>query len=219
MDKAFTHSLAEFHGIRQAGWECVRFSEYARVPEKFENRLETRFTYPMFVKPASTGSSVGVSKAADREQLRIALRAAARYGDRVLVEQFIDGREIEVAVLGDGEPVASVCGEIVPGAEFYTYEDKYVSNAAKLIIPAPLAPAAAEELRDTAVAVYKMTGCRGLARVDFFVTRDTGTVVFNEINTMPGFTSISMYPKLMQASGISYPALLDRLVDLTAGKR
>ena len=175
--------------------------------------MEAKFSYPVFVKPAGTGSSVGVSKARDRADLFQALETAFQYDKKVLVEEFIDGQEVECAVLGNDTPMASVCGEIDSGADFYDYEAKYVSDSSRLYIPARIDDAVAEEVRETAVKIYEALGCCGLSRVDFFVTRD-GQVVFNEINTIPGFTSISMYPKLFEASGIPYPQLIDQLLEL-----
>ena len=172
----------------------------------------------MFVKPAGTGSSVGVSKVRSREELFQALETALQYDRKVLVEEFIDGQEVECAVLGNDTPVASVCGEIDAGADFYDYEAKYVSDSSQLYIPARIDEAVAEEVRETAVRVYEAMGCCGLSRVDFFVTRD-GRVVFNEINTIPGFTSISMYPKLFAASGIPYGELIDQLLALAMESR
>ena len=168
----------------------------------------------MFVKPAGTGSSVGVSKAKNREALLAALENAAKFDDKILVEEFINGHEVEVAVLGNDAPAASVCGEIDAGTEFYDYDAKYISDCARLFIPARIDDETAERVRETAIKVYQAMGCRGLSRVDFFVTYDKNEVVFNEINTIPGFTSISMYPKLFAASGIPYGKLLDRLLEL-----
>lgn len=155
-----------------------------------------------------------MSKARDREGLEHALTAALKYDCKVLVEEFIDGQEVEVAVLGNDNPFASVCGEIDAGADFYDYEAKYISDCADLYIPARISEEASEQVRETAVRVYQAMGCRGLSRVDFFVTREGQEVVFNEINTIPGFTSISMYPKLFEASGIPYGELLDDLLAL-----
>ena len=176
--------------------------------------LENRFSYPMFVKPAGTGSSVGVSKAADRESLREALLAASVYDKKILVEEFIHGREVEVAVMGNESPVASICGEIDSGADFYDYDSKYVTDTSTAYIPARIPEDVAEAVRDAAVKVYSVVGCQGLSRVDFFVTYEDNRVVFNEINTLPGFTSISMYPKLFGASGIPYSRLIDELLQL-----
>ena len=169
----------------------------------------------LFSPPAlGTGSSVGVSKVRSAQQLLDALHAAFLYDQKVLVEEFIDGREIECAVLGNEDPFASVCGEIDAGADFYDYDTKYLTDTAVLYIPGRISEAASERVRETAKKVYLALGCRGLSRVDFFVTHADEEVVFNEINTLPGFTSISMYPKLMEASGVAYADLLDRLVDL-----
>ena len=176
--------------------------------------LEERFAYPMFVKPAGTGSSVGVSKAGSRDALRKALLEASAYDEKILVEEFIRGREIEVAVMGNESPVASVCGEIDSGAEFYDYDAKYITDTSVAYVPARIPEEVQETVRETAVKVYRAIGCRGLSRVDFFVTYEDNRVVFNEINTIPGFTSISMYPKLFAASGIPYPELIDALLEL-----
>ncbi|MDD6543756.1 MAG: D-alanine--D-alanine ligase [Clostridiales bacterium] len=200
-------------GVPQAAWQLVRRGELDNRMENTLDTLEFRFRYPMFVKPAGTGSSVGVSKAADREKLKHALVEAGAFDTKILVEEFIHGREVEVAVMGNANPVASECGEIDSGAEFYDYEAKYISDSARLYIPARIAEQTAEQVREQAVRVYTAMGCRGLSRVDFFVTPDGGTV-FNEINTIPGFTSISMYPKLFEASGIPYSELIDDLIAL-----
>jgi D-alanine-D-alanine ligase len=168
----------------------------------------------VFVKPAGTGSSVGVSKAADRVALEKALLHAGQFDEKILVEEFIHGREVEVAVLGNANPVASICGEIDSGAEFYDYEAKYISDTSVAYIPARISEEVAEQVREAAVRIYSAIGCRGLSRVDFFVTYEDQRVVFNEINTLPGFTSISMYPKLFAASGIPYSQLIDELIRL-----
>ena len=214
MDKTITKLIASQAGVRQADWQLVTREGFARSRAAVLDAVEAKFPYPVFVKPAGTGSSVGVSKALDRAALERALRDAAKFDKKVLVEEFIDGQEVEVAVLGNDAPAASVCGEIVAGADFYDYEAKYISDCAKLVIPARLDEEVSERVRDTAIRAYRALGCRGLSRVDFFVTRKDREVVFNEINTIPGFTSISMYPKLFEASGIPYPELLDRLIEL-----
>ena len=212
MDKSMTKLIAGLTGIRQADWELVTRDQLRAHPQEALDRVEARFSYPVFVKPAGTGSSVGVSKARGREALLAALENAVRFDRKVLVEEFIHGREVEVAVLGNETPAASICGEIDAGAEFYDYEAKYLTDTSTLYIPARISDLAAEEVRQAAVRIYRATGCTGLARVDFFVGFEDERVVFNEINTMPGFTSISMYPKLFEASGIPYGELLDRLV-------
>lgn len=214
MDKTLTKLVADSVSIAQADWELVSGSKLEKELPEILARIEKRFSYPVFVKPAGTGSSVGVSKAADAAQLEKALREAAKYGERILVEEFIHGREIEVAVLGNADPIASICGEIDSGAEFYDYDAKYVTDTSAAYIPARISDEIAEQVRREAVKVYTAVGCKGLSRVDFFVTFADNRVVFNEINTLPGFTSISMYPKLFAASGIPYSALIDRLLAL-----
>ena len=214
MDKTLTKLVADSVGVRQAAWMLVTRRDLARCPETVLDNVESRFAYPVFVKPSGTGSSVGVSKARDRDQLREALEKATAFDRKVLVEEFIDGKEVEVAVLGNETPAASTCGEIDSGADFYDYEAKYLSDCAQLYIPARISDEAMERIRETAVRIYEAIGCRGLSRVDFFVTGEEETVIFNEINTLPGFTSISMYPKLFEASGIAYNDLIDQLIQL-----
>ena len=214
MDKSLTKLIAGSAGVRQASWQLVTRFDFARARETILDHIGRSFFFPVFVKPAGTGSSVGVSKAGNHEELAEAIDAALRYDRKVLVEEFIDGQEIEVAVLGNDTPMASICGEIDAGAGFYDYDSKYISDTAKLYIPARLEEDVAEHVRELAVRVYRAMGCSGLSRVDFFVTRKGREVVFNEINTLPGFTSISMYPKLFEASGIPYTALLDQLIAL-----
>lgn len=214
MDKTLTKLVLDNAGVPQAAWKLVKNSDLGNRIERILDSIEEQFSYPVFVKPAGTGSSVGVSKARDREALKAALVHAGRYDEKILVEEFIDGHEVEIAVLGNERPVASVVGEIDSGAEFYDYDAKYVSDTSVAYIPARIPEAVSEELREKAVRVFTAVGCRGLSRVDFFVTYKDDRVVFNEINTLPGFTSISMYPKLFVASGIPYGELIDRLLQL-----
>lgn len=214
MDKTLTKLVADQAKIPQAAWELVRRSDLDCRADAVLDQLEGRFAYPMFVKPAGTGSSVGVSKVGSREELLQGLLSAAVYDEKVLVEEFIKGKEIEVAVMGNSSPMASVCGEIDSGAEFYDYEAKYITDTSVAYIPARIPEATSEEVRDVAVRVYQAIGCRGLSRVDFFVTDEGNRVILNEINTIPGFTSISMYPKLFAASGIPYAQLIDELLRL-----
>ena len=216
MDKSLTKLVAGLAGVRQADWLLVTKAAYSRSSAAVTEKVEAKFDYPVFVKPAGTGSSVGVSKAHDRAELEKAVAEALRFDSKVLVEEYIRGHEVEVAVLGNETPVASVCGEIDAGAGFYDYEAKYISDAATLYIPARISEQASERVRETAVKIFSAMGCKGLSRVDFFVTYDGEEVVFNEINTLPGFTSISMYPKLFEASGIAYSDLLDRLLELAS---
>ena len=213
MDKTLTKLAVDHAGVPQAAWQLVRRADLKGM-EAVLDSLEQRFAYPMFVKPAGTGSSVGVSKAADRKALADALVSAAKYDDKVLVEEFIHGREIEVAVLGNENPKASVCGEIDSGADFYDYDAKYITDTSTAYVPARIPEDVQEQVRELAVKVYTAIGCQGLSRVDFFVTFEGNRVVFNEINTLPGFTSISMYPKLWTASGIPYGRLIDELLKL-----
>ena len=214
MDKTLTKLVADNAGVAQADWLLVRDTEVSNHLQQVIIRLEEKFQYPMFVKPAGTGSSVGVSKASDREELMRALAHAAQYDSKILVEEFIRGREVEVAVMGNASPVASVCGEIDSGADFYDYDAKYVTDTSVAYIPARIPEDVEEYVREQAVKIYSAIGCQGLSRVDFFVTYEENRVVFNEINTLPGFTSISMYPKLFAASGIPYDQIIDNLLQL-----
>ena len=214
MDKTLTKLVVDTIDVPQAAWHLVRSCDLSGQIETILDAIERRFAYPVFVKPAGTGSSVGVSKAADRAELKEALLQAGKYDAKILVEEFIHGREIEVAVMGNAMPVASVCGEIDSGAEFYDYDAKYVTDTSVAYIPARIPADVAEQVRECAVKVYTAIGCQGLSRVDFFVTYEGNRIVFNEINTLPGFTSISMYPKLFGASGIPYGQLIDELLKL-----
>ena len=214
MDKTLTKLVVDQSGVKQAQWILVRNSELGARMDAILNQIEAQFVYPIFVKPAGTGSSVGVSKAADRESLRSALLKAGTYDEKILVEEFIAGREVEVAILGNQSPMASICGEIDSGAEFYDYDAKYISDTSVAYIPARIPEDVAERVRDAAVKIYTAIGCRGLSRADFFVTYEDNSVIFNEINTIPGFTSISMYPKLFAASGIPYGQLIDELLKM-----
>lgn len=214
MDKTLTKLVVDQAGIRQANWMLVRNSELEQHTDVILDQVEEKFSYPVFVKPAGTGSSVGVSKAQDRQTLRDALLCAGAYDEKILVEEFISGKEVEVAVMGNQNPVASVCGEIDSGAEFYDYDAKYIADTSVAYIPARIGEETEESVRELAVRIYSAIGCQGLSRVDFFVTHEGEEVVFNEINTLPGFTSISMYPKLFAASGIAYGELIDNLLQL-----
>ena len=214
MDKTLTKLVVDKAGVPQAAWELVLASRLNKHMDSIVQTLEQRFTYPMFVKPAGTGSSVGVSKAADRAALQKALVDAGKFDEKILVEEFIHGREIEVAVMGNEEPVASVCGEIDSGADFYDYDAKYVTDTSTAYIPARIPEDVQEQIRKEAIRVYKAIGCHGLSRVDFFCTYAENRIVFNEINTLPGFTSISMYPKMFGASGVPFTQLIDLLLNL-----
>ena len=213
MDKAVTKLIVDDLGVRQAAWEVFRDFELSEEMDACISACEAKFTYPMFVKPANAGSSVGISKAKDRTGLRAALLEAARHDSKVLVEEFIAGQEVEVAVLGNRTLISSDCGEIVSGQEFYSFDAKYNDATSETLIPARLPEETRGRVREAAERIYLALGATGLSRVDFFVTAE-GEIVFNEINTLPGFTSISMYSKLMNAAGIPTPDLLDRLIAL-----
>ncbi len=213
MDKAVAKEMLAYHGLEQARWVSLREQDVSDV--RLAGVID-ELGLPVFVKPANMGSSVGVNKAATFEALRAAVETALSYDEVIVIEEAIVGREIEIAVLGNLDPTASVPGEIVPGKEFYDYEDKYVDDGAKLLIPAPLEGDEAQTVRDLAITAYKALRCEGLSRVDFFYEDGPGGRGFliNEINTMPGFTPISMYPKMWQASGMTYPELVNRLIEL-----
>ncbi len=211
MDKAVFKALLRDAGIPTPRALCLsrRDLESARAAVE-----EAGFSPPVFVKPSAGGSSVGVTKVKEWKALVPAVELALRYDERALVEESIDARELECAVLGNDEPKASVVGEVVPGREFYDYEDKYVEDRARLLIPAPIPDAIAAEVRRLAVDAFRAAGISGMARVDFFLERGTDRVLVNELNTLPGFTAISMYPKLWEASGLPLPKLLDELIRL-----
>jgi D-alanine-D-alanine ligase len=214
MDKIAQKAVLSAHGLPVVDSLAVLRARWRRSPDEIIGSVEERFDYPVFVKPANLGSSVGVSKAHDRDELVRGLDLASRYDRRLLVEAGINAREIECSVLGNDDPVASVLGEVVPSNEFYDYRAKYVDDASELHIPARLPEETTRAIQQLAVKAFQAIDCAGMARVDFFLCRDTGQVYVNELNTIPGFTSISMYPKLWAASGLPYPELIDRLIDL-----
>jgi D-alanine-D-alanine ligase len=200
-------------------------AEWDASPKKIVTKIEAALKYPLFVKPANLGSSVGISKVHDRKELAPAIKLAAKYDRKIVVEQGVGGRrgkprELEVAVLGNDKPEASVVGEIVPGEEFYSYESKYLKEGSVPVIPAKLTKQQSKQVREMAVAAFQACDCSGLARVDFLMDSGAaGRIYLNEINTLPGFTSISMYPKLWEASGVPYPDLIDRLIALALERR
>ncbi|HPD00822.1 MAG TPA: D-alanine--D-alanine ligase [Acetivibrio sp.] len=214
MDKIYAKIMFEKAGIPQADYLYFTRKEISRDVDNVVSRIEEKFAYPIFVKPSNAGSSVGVVKAHDKKELEEALNFAARYDRKVLVEEYINGREVECAVLGNDDPEASTVGEVIPGNEFYDYRAKYIDNSSKIKIPADLPEETIEKIRGYAVKAFKALDCCGLARVDFFVHKESGRVYINEINTMPGFTSISMYPMLWEASGVPYGELIERLINL-----
>jgi len=211
MDKEISKLVFANEGIPQGKYFRVERDKYAL--EDVARRVSDEFGFPCFVKPANAGSSVGVNKANDAQELSFALAEAGRFDKKILVEQFINGREIECAVLGNDEPQPSPLGEITPSNDFYDFHAKYVSNTSKGEIPAKIPEEVAKRIQEYAIRAYKALQCSGLSRVDFFLERTTGEVFINEINTIPGFTSISMYPMLWQEAGLSYQDLITKLLD------
>ncbi len=198
---------------------AVLRSEWERQPKKIEKMVDSALKYPVFVKPANLGSSVGISKAHEASELTVAMNEAARFDRKIIIEQGVGGkrhkaREIECAVLGNDEPVASICGEIIPCKEFYDYNAKYIESGSELVIPARLDHTQVRQIQEMAIRAFQSVECSGLARVDFLMDPVSGHFYLNEVNTMPGFTAISMYPKLWAATGIEYPVLIDRLIQL-----
>ena len=212
MDKDVTNSMLASAGIPQANFIRFYARDYQNRRPAILSEIERELHWPVFVKPANAGSSVGVSKAIDPQSLDEAVEAAAREDKKIVIEEAIVGAEVEVAVMGNENPIASVVGEIAPGDDFYSYDDKYKNGVSQLYIPARISEATAEAIRACAVEAYSLMGCTGLARVDFFAKED-GSFCLNEINTLPGFTTISMYPKLFMHGGMSYGEVLDRLID------
>jgi D-alanine-D-alanine ligase len=212
MDKAKSKELFAANGLPQAEWSSFHETEIAQPG--FVAALADEIGFPLFVKPANMGSSVGVTKARDLDELRAALAIAAQHDEWIVVEEAITGRELECAVLGNLEPRASLPGEIEPGAEFYDYEDKYHDGRAKLLIPAPLDPSVVDELQRMACDAFSTLRCEGMARVDFFFEEGGRGLLLNEVNTIPGFTPVSMYPQMWNASGLAYPELIDELIRL-----
>jgi D-alanine-D-alanine ligase len=214
MDKVIMKQLFERAGLTLIEYDWFLRSAWEEKPDAIINRISRSLGFPVFVKPANLGSSVGISKAANRNELSDAIDDAARYDRKVIVERAVNGREIEVSILGNEHPIASLPGEIITGHEFYDYEDKYVDTTSRTEVPAKLPKKIIDRIQREAIRAFQAVDGSGLARVDFFVERGTNRVIINEINTMPGFTSISMYPKLWEASGIPYSELIDRLVEL-----
>jgi len=214
MDKALMKSIFKVRGLPVAEHLVIKRRDWRANPERVREEIEARLGYPCFVKPANLGSSVGVSKVHSSEELAPALDRAAGYDRKMLAEKAVRmAREIECSVLGNDEPIASVLGEVIPAGEFYDYRSKYI-DPVQLIIPAQLEPAKAQEMQELAIRAFLAIDCAGMARVDFLMEREDGVVYINEINTVPGFTAVSMYPKLWEASGLSYPGLIDRLIEL-----
>jgi D-alanine-D-alanine ligase len=215
MDKAVQKELLRRAGIPVTPAISFLYTEFLAREKKLVAEMERSLRYPMFVKPANSGSSIGISKAHNREELLKSIALASQYDLKILVERGVQhAREIECSVLGNDNPVASVLGEIIPSNEFYDYDAKYVDGKSTAVIPAKMPKSVSKKIQRIAVAAFRALDCAGMARVDFLVTKKSNNIVLNEINTIPGFTSISMYPKLWQASGLSYPDLLERLIQL-----
>jgi D-alanine-D-alanine ligase len=214
MDKEVMKRLFHERGLPIVPYLTVRRGDFEASPRNTIAAIEKKFRYPVFVKPANLGSSVGISKAHNRKELRTALETAAHYDCKILVERSIEGREIECAVLGNDSPMASIPGEVAAAGEFYDYAAKYLEDTARLIVPAPLRAAQVKQVQRLAIAAFQAVEGAGMGRVDLFLEKRTGKFYLNEINTIPGFTSISMYPRLWEASGIPYAKLIDRLIDL-----
>ncbi len=213
MDKVIANTMLDQAKIDQAKFVWFYTYEYKDNSQECINKVEKNLGYPVFVKPSSAGSSVGVSKANNRQELINAIKKASKEDKKILVEECIIGKEVECAVLGNDKPIASNTGEISTSSQFYDYESKYINNTSTLYIPARIPQNISEKVREIAIKAYKILGCEGLTRVDFFV-QDDGRILLNELNTFPGFTSISMYPKLMNDYGMETPSLIDKLIDL-----
>lgn len=214
MDKDVMKRLFAQAGLPQVDYLCVRSSAWKGDAQAARAQIEARLRYPIFVKPANLGSSVGISKVHGRPELAAAMDLAAGYDEKIVVEQGVEARELECSVLGNEKPEASILGEVIPGREFYDYAAKYEDAGSRTLAPAPIPAAAAAEARQLAVRAFQAAECRGMARVDFFLEKSSGKLLLNEINTIPGFTPISMYPKLWEASGLPFSKLLDKLIAL-----
>ena len=220
MDKALAKLVFNASGLAQTAYQVIRRNRWHVDPEAVVFGVEKHLQYPLFVKPANMGSSVGVSKAIDVASLTKALDIAAQYDVKMLVEESVeDCHEVECAVLGNDSPRASIIGEIIPGADFYDYQTKYLDDRSELMVPANLSSSVSNKVQGMAIKAFQAIDCTGLARVDFFVRRADDFIYINEINTMPGFTPISMYPMLWQASGLTYPDLIDQLIQLALERR
>lgn len=227
MDKVYAKIIFEKAGLNQAKYVYIRkdkekyryiannFEETICTLEEVEKEVEEKLEYPMFVKPSNSGSSVGIRKVKNKKELEEAIKYAGKYDNKILVEQGIIGREIECAVLGNEEVLASCVGEVLSAEEFYSFDSKYKNSQSRTVIPANIEENISEEIRKQAIKAYKAAGGAGLSRVDFFVENGTNKIIINEINTMPGFTAISMYPKLFEAVGIKYMELLDKIIELS----
>jgi D-alanine-D-alanine ligase len=219
MDKGLFKRIMQAHHIPVLDWTVLQGALIDHDTDEAIRLAEAVGEYPLFIKPANMGSSVGVSKATNRSDLMEGMLEARQFDRRIVVEQGIGAREIEVSVIGNENPQASIPGEVVPGADFYSYQAKYIDDTSELLIPAPLDPETAEEIRRLAVEAYAAIDGAGFARVDFLLEKSTDKVYMNEINTIPGFTKISMFPKLWEASGLDYPSLVQELIDLATARQ
>ncbi|APC38760.1 D-alanine--D-alanine ligase family protein [Clostridium estertheticum] len=214
MDKIYTKYLLEKFNVKQADYVVINASEYVKDKDNLIASIEKKLGYPVFIKPANGGSSVGITKAHDQKELIVGVIDALKYDRKILVEQAINAKEIEVGVLGNDDPKATIPGEVIPAKEFYDYEAKYNNAESKLLIPAALNESKLQSIKDEAIKIYKILDCAGMARVDFLVDKETEDIYLNEVNTIPGFTKISMYPKMWQATGKTYVELIDELIEL-----
>ncbi len=217
MDKIIANCVMDANGIKRCAWDYIEAHELDNF-ENIEQRVAKKLNYPIFVKPANAGSSIGISKASNKNELYSAVKLALEHDDRVLFERFVDGQEVECAVRGNEAVTSTYPGEILASKDFYDFEDKYISGTSKTQIPALLSEEKLKEVQSAAIKAYRALCCKGLSRVDFFVERTTGEILLNEINTLPGFTDISMYPKMMIANGETYSGLLDSLIELAQEK-
>lgn len=218
MDKIYTKYLLEKFNVKQADYVVVHASEYEVSKDIIVEKIEEKLGYPVFIKPSNGGSSVGITKAHNKNELTLGVEDALKYDRKILVEQSINAREIEVGILGNDDPQVAIPGEVIPAKEFYDYEAKYKNEESKLLIPAALSEAKLQTIKEEAIKIYKILDCAGMARVDFLVDKETEEVYLNEVNTIPGFTKISMYPKMWQATGKTYVELIDELIELAINR-
>ncbi|MCB2293152.1 D-alanine--D-alanine ligase [Clostridium algoriphilum] len=218
MDKIYTKFLLEKFNVKQADYVVINAHEYKENKDIIIDKIDKKLGYDVFIKPSNGGSSVGITKAHNKSELILGVEEALKYDRKVLVEEAINAREIEVAILGNDYPKASIPGEVIPAKEFYDYEAKYNSEASKLLIPASLSDDKLQKVKEEAIRIYKILDCAGMARVDFLVDKETEDVYLNEVNTIPGFTKISMYPKMWQATGKTYVDLIDELIELAINR-
>ncbi len=219
MDKGVFKEVMRANQIPVVDWIICTRKDTVNDLDKVITKAEEMAAYPLFVKPANLGSSVGITKCKNHSDLRAGILEAARYDRRILIERGVNAREIEISVLGNEEPRASIPGEIKPSDEFYSYRAKYLDGKSELFIPAPLSPDQIKQIQEIAIRTYRVIDCAGMARIDFLLDRETEDLYVNEVNTIPGFTSISMYPKLWEASGITYPELVDQLIELALERK